>query len=104
MTAGALAPYAGQTLDAKLMRTLEDEVAAALASLADAGALQFFAIRDSAELGDPPVRLYTVSDGLPPLGRVGLELEPVVAWIVAGGVRSAGWTSPGRLTIDDLTR
>lgn len=97
-----MAPYTGARVDARLMTRLADEVAEAVTRLANTGALAYFGIRDSLELGAPPIRLYMVSDGVHPYGTCVLDVGPMAQWIIRGGARSQGWSAPGRVTIADL--
>lgn len=99
-----MAPYAGQRVTADLMAACRMAVERALARLADTGALTYFGIRNSAELGRAPVSLYLVSDGAPPFGRVDLASEALVSWIFSGGARGQGWRDTSAITTADLLR
>lgn len=94
----AMAPLAGQEISLELLQLAERGISAGLAALADAGALDYFGIRDAAELGEPPVTLRLLSDE----GHATVVVEPLVTWIFAGGARGVGWRSPARLTLADL--
>ena len=98
----AMRPYTGASIETSLMLTLEREVMAGLHQLADTGVLAYFGIRDSAELGDPPVRVDVIASP-PPWGQTEVWAPPIVEWIMNGGARARGWMSPRSFT-DDLLR
>lgn len=93
-----MAPLAGQEISGSLLVLCQLAVERGFAALADAGALAYFGIRDSADLGNAPVTLRMLSDE----GHATVLVEPLVTWIFAGGARGAGWRSPARLTPADL--
>jgi hypothetical protein len=98
----AVSERAGRPVTPELVAEREAAIAALLAGMARAGHLVYFGIRDAADLGDPPVQLYPVTDGRQPIGTLALDLPPLVEWITTGAMHGQGWRAPGEVTADDL--
>lgn len=97
----AIVPLTGQPIDdERVLRRALDLVEAAFWAVADAGALRYFGIRSSFELGRCVVDLEQVDE----MGTVRVLVGDAVEAILDGGARGAGWRSTRELTVEDLER
>ena len=96
----AIAPLTDLYFTETVIRRAHELVQEAFERLADAGALSYFGLRDSAELGYLPVSLVQVDEH----GSVRVEVDEAVETVLAGAARRDGWVSPQRLTVEDLAR
>lgn len=83
-----------------VLRRALDLVQEEFDKLADAGALAYFGIRDSAELGDLPVDLIGIDEH----GTLRADVGQAVNVILSGAARREGWMAPKRLTMEDMER
>jgi len=96
----AAAPYAGSAATAAGVEVIRRAVADAILEIADLGALLYFGIRDSLDLGEVPIVFRFVTEA----GHFVFEADPAIDLILAGGARGDGWSSPADLTLADLAR
>jgi hypothetical protein len=96
----ALQEFRGHLLVEEVEELAAVRIQREIDAIADRGALLYFGIRSSLDLGPVPIKLRRIDWE----GSVALEVEPIAEIILNGGARSDGWRRANELTIDDLSR